>query len=463
MSTSTEPATIPDLNQSQRMIVLAAAFLGWLCAGVQMAQMNLVNGSATREFTARGMIHSGSSLVLGQVFTPPLIPGSEQPDYSSLDNKEVKDLLKQRTPLWFAWYNAAFLFGAAAGGLVFGWIGDWQGRVRAMILSILCYSIFAGLCYYTSSPEQLLLLRFLSSMGVGGMWPAAVSLASEAWSDGSRPLLSGIIGSSANVGICGMGIIGWKVPITQDSWRWVMPIASFPILLAIAIAILVPESPAWRRLKLKGSNAPKKKKLWEVFEPQMLPVTLIGIALAGIPLLGGWGTTSWLIPWSERVRGPGEPEAKAIASIMRAGGGTIGSFLGGVLANFFGRRGTYFTISLASLVVTQYVFWFLTPDSPLFPSSVFLVGFISMIYFGWLPLYLPELFPTHVRATGSGVSFNFGRIATAFGVLGAGAVSTFFGGDYAATGRVTSLVYLLGMIVVCLAPDTSKRKLSEGD
>jgi len=463
MSTGPATATIPDLNQSQRNIVLAAAFLGWLCAGVQMAQMNLVNGSATREFAARGMIQTGSSLNLGQVFTPPLLPGSAAADFSRLDDPELKQLVGQRTPLWFAWYNAAFLFGAAAGGLVFGWVGDRAGRVRAMVLSILCYSVFAGLCYYASSPEQLLLLRWLSSMGVGGMWPAAVSLASEAWSSGSRPLLSGIIGSSANVGICGMGIIGWKIPITQDSWRWVMPIASVPILLAIAIAFLVPESPAWQRTKLGGLNSPNKKSLWEVFEPKLLPVTLIGIALAGIPLLGGWGTTSWLIPWSEKALDRSNPSAKAIASIMRAGGGAIGSFLGGVLANFFGRRGTYFTISLASLLVTQWVFWFLTPKSPLFPGSVFLVGFISMIYFGWLPLYLPELFPTHVRATGSGVSFNFGRIGTAFGVLGAGAVSTFFQGDYAATGRVTSLVYLLGMIAICFAPDTSKRELSEGD
>lgn len=461
MSNDSPPALIPDLNQSQRIIVLVAAFLGWLCAGVQMAQMNLVNGSATREFIARGTVHPGSSFSLSQIFTPPLTLKSSPPDFKTLESESSKDLIKKRTPLWFAWYNAAFLFGAAAGGLVFGWVGDLSGRVRAMILSILCYSIFAGLCYFSSSPEQLLLLRFLSSMGVGGMWPAAVSLASEAWSSGSRPLLSGIIGSSANVGICGMGIIGWQIPITAEAWRWVMPIASIPIILAAWIALAVPESPAWRRLKLTGSSAPKKKSLWEVFEPQLLPVTLIGIALAGIPLLGGWGTTSWLIPWSESVLGPSDPKAKAVASIMRAGGGAIGSFLGGVLANVFGRRGTYFSISLASLLATQAVYWYINPTSPLFPSAVFIVGFISMIYFGWLPLYLPELFPTHVRATGSGVSFNFGRIATAFGVLGAGAISALFHGDYAATGKVTSLVYLLGMTAICFAPDTSKRKLTD--
>jgi SHS family sialic acid transporter-like MFS transporter len=425
-----------------------------------MAQMNLVNGSATKEFVARGRIHSSTSLDLSQIATPPLLPGIRR---RTFDDSRIRR--------WRSWWRSEPRCGSRGTtrrssserrreDLVFGWVGDRQGRVRAMVLSILCYSIFAGICYFASSPEQLLLLRFLSSMGVGGMWPAAVALASEAWSSGSRPLLSGIIGSSANIGICGMGIIGWNIPITQAEWRWVMPIASVPILLAIVVAIIVPESPAWRRLKLAGSGSPQKKSRWEVFEPKLLPVTLIGIALAGIPLLGGWGTTSWLIPWSEKVLAT-KPEAKAVASIMRAGGGAIGSFLGGVLANYFGRRGTYFAISLASLLAAQGVFWFIDPTSPFFTTSVFVVGFISMIYFGWLPLYLPELFPTHVRTTGSGVSFNFGRIATAFGVLGAGVISGFFNGDYAATGKVTSLVYLLGMIAICFAPDTSKRKLAD--
>src|SRR5256885_618709 len=84
---------------------------------------------------------------------------------------------------------------------VLGWVGDRFGRVRAMGLSIVWYSLFAGVAYFSRTPEQLLVLRFISALGVGGMWPAAVSLASEAWSDVSRPILSGLIGTSANVGI----------------------------------------------------------------------------------------------------------------------------------------------------------------------------------------------------------------------------------------------------------------------
>src|SRR4029079_5205723 len=116
---------------------------------------------------------------------------------------------------------------------------------------------------------------------------------------------------------------------------------------------------------------------------------------------------------------------------------------------------------LFSLVLNERIYGFMNPQGPGFSAAVFVVGFISTIFFGWLPLYLPELFPTAARATGPGVSFNFGRILTAIGVLGTGSLTAAFGGDYAAAGRVTSLVYALGMVVILFAPDTTGRRLRE--
>jgi MFS family permease len=126
----------------------------------------------------------------------------------------------------------------------------------------------------------------------------------------------------------------------------------------------------------------------------------------------------------------------------------------------FGRRSTYFVISLGSLAISGYIFGVMSPaDGNEFLAWAFLLGLVSTVYFGWLPLYLPELFPTHARATGAGVTFNFGRILATVGVLGAGVLIRQFAGDFARVGAVTSLIYAVGMVVILFAPDTSTAKL----
>src|SRR5262249_7689961 len=124
-----------------------------------------------------------------------------------------------------------------------------------------------------------------------------------------------------------------------------------------------------------------------------------------------------------------------------------------------GRR--YGLVSLGALVSGQSPFWFRTPTDPTFLFWVGALGFFSGIYFGWLPLFLPELFPTAARSTGAGVGFNFGRILTAGTIALTGAMMALFEGDYARIGRVTSLVFLLGAAMVWAAPDTTRRKLDE--
>src|SRR5262249_33941907 len=114
-----------------------------------------------------------------------------------------------------------------------------------------------------------------------------------------------------------------------------------------------------------------------------------------------------------------------------------------------------------SLLVAEYIFRNLVPTDRWFLFWVSVLGFFSGIYFGWLPLFLPELFPTRVRSTGSGVSFNFGRILTAGTIFAAGALMDLFGGDYARIGQVTSLLFLLGMLVIPFTPDTSRKQLAD--
>jgi SHS family sialic acid transporter-like MFS transporter len=128
-----------------------------------------------------------------------------------------------------------------------------------------------------------------------------------------------------------------------------------------------------------------------------------------------------------------------------------------------GRRLTYFLISLSSFLLSEFIFLTLHPTMPGFSAAVFAVGCVSTVFFGWLPLYLPELFPTRVRATGAGISFNWGRILSAIGVLGTGALTAYLAGNYPKAGMVMSFIYAVGMIVILFAPDTSGKKLTEPD
>ena len=158
----------------------------------------------------------------------------------------------------------------------------------------------------------------------------------------------------------------------------------------------------------------------------------------------------------------GNEKLKGTTILIGSTGAAIGSLLGGWLASLFGRRSTYFAVSLGSLILSGYIFWQLTPAAgTLFLTWVFLLRLVSTVYFGWLPFFLPELFPTRVRATGAGVSFNFGRILTAVTIFLTGIMIDVFQGDYAQIGRATSVVFALGMLVILFAPDTSKRDMSQ--
>jgi SHS family sialic acid transporter-like MFS transporter len=416
-------STAQSFTDGRRYTLLSCALLAWLCAGILMAIPPLATRSAVAQMGVAG------------------------------------EALRGR---WFSWYVCAFLLGAAAGGFLFGWLGDRAGRARAMGLSVLTYSLFAGCCYFVSTPEQLLVLWFLSSTGIGGVWPNGVSLAAEALPGMTRPLISGLFGCSANLGLMLMAMLGWWQPITVDHWRWVMLIAASPAVLGIFVLAFVPESPAWLASRQSAVLTKSPSLVAEVFRPPLLRVTIIGILLGAIPLMGNWGSANWLVPWADQVQEQsGGTGLKAWTQWTKSGGGAVGSLLGGWLAGFCGRRTAYFLISLAAVGSSSWIFRCLSPLDDSFLLWVLIQGFFGTIYFGWLPLYLPELFPTRVRATGTGVTFNWGRILTAGGVLLSGQLMVTWDWNYPRIGQWTCLIYALGMIIICFAPDTSDRQLQD--
>lgn len=406
----------------RQAMTLIAAFLGWMFDGMEMGIFPLVARPALQQMQEVSAI--------------------------------VDEGFVQR---WMGVVTATFLLGAAAGGLVFGWLGDRIGRVRAMTGSILCYSVFTGLCYFAAEPWHLAVLRFVAALGMGGEWALGVALVMESWPEAKRPLMAGLIGAAANVGYCLIAGIAVWIPITQDSWRWVMMVGAAPAALTFFIRLFVPESERWQA-SVRGRVV---HPLREVFSSELLPRTLLAIAFASIPLVVTWGIVQWIPLWADQLSGGRQPEVKAYTQLAQSGGAVVGSLVAPLLGIWFGRRIIYFGMCVAGLVVCSVLFRGLHEVGGLFFLMALLVGMTTAAFYGWLPLYLPELFPTRSRATGQGLAFNFGRVLAAVGAWQMPALMAFFDRSYPKAGATLVLVYLVGMALIWLAPETKDKPLPE--
>ena len=419
-----------SLPLNARITILVVAFLGWFFGGMQIGMTNLIN-DATKYL----IIESGWS--------------------DKLNPEQLNNLISD----WWAYQQCAFLFGAAAGGYIFGKLGDRIGRTRTLGISILWFSVLTGLAYFVKDPLQLLCIRFLACLGIGGCWPNGVALVSETWSKIARPVMASLIGMAGNIGIFTFATMMAQNPVDVDSFRGVFLIGAYSAPLGIIILLFVRESPTWIASKTQDNEEKTEKSISpSVFKKPYLGVTLIGIILATVPLLGGWGCFAWIIPWASEV---GSPELKAQILQTRSIASIIGSGLAAIIALKIGRRSCYFVSCLFALIISQYIFWFASPTDSNFLIFVALWGFFNGIFFGWLPFFLPELFETKVRATGAGVSFNYGRILTAVTIFLTPWLKAMFDGNHAQVGQITSLIFILGMIAVILAPDTSKRDMNK--
>jgi len=448
-------------------------------------------------------IHRGHWLVLGAAFLGWMFDGVEiglfplivRPAFLSLGLTDDTQIAT-----WNSIVVAAFLLGAAAGGIVFGWLGDKAGRVRSMVIAILIYSLFTGACALAQQPWHLGLFRFLASLGMGGEWALAVALVMECWPERHRPKLAGAIGAAANFGFLFIAVVALVKPVTTDSWRWMMLVGAVPALLALAVSVLVPESERWKESLKHGKTQP----LREIFSPQLIKGTLFAIVFSSVPLIGTWAAVSgWIPSWVDQMaqieagrKALGEEHlaafdqardpkaktallreslsaeqltqiaqdtarAKAWTQMVLSLGAILGCFIAPVVGGIWGRRPVYFVLCLLSLLLCAYLFRYLDAYNLWFVAVVGLVGAVTAAFYGWLPLYLPELFPTRVRATGQGLSYNFGRILAAVGTFCMGYLMALFGGDYGKAMAAISLVYVVGMVLIWFAPETKGKPLPE--
>jgi hypothetical protein len=363
---------------------------------------------------------------------------------------------------WFAWFTAALMLGAAIGGIVLGNLGDRIGRTRAMGISILFYSVFAMFGVWVQTQEQMLVLRFMVGLGVGGVWPNAMALVSECWPTASKAWVAGLLSAGLNAGILMLSQITRMYPITPESWRWLFGLAGFPAVLGLFALFLVPESPTWLvhrkgvgsgAVRGDGTSGAERVVLGALFRGGMWRGTSLAMVVAAIPLVSAWSASKWMIPWADSVASGVDVGYKSATQGWWALGATLGSFFGAQIAVWFGARWSYFWISLFSVVVTLWMFLGTAPLEASFLPTVFVQGLVTTFFFGWLAVYLPGFFPLEVRATGSGLAYNVGRFATAFGVLATGSLLATFGNSYPSIGAACGGLYGLGCLVAwcCLS------------
>ena len=412
--------TSQPLSRSARVFVLVSASLGLVFDGVELGLMPVASLSVSKS-------------LLGEAFTPTL--GGD----------------------WFARFTAALMLGAAVGGILLGNLGDRIGRSRAMGVSILFYSIFAMMGAWARTQEEMLVLRFMVGLGVGGVWPNGMALVAECWSSASRPLVTGVMSAGLNAGILLLSQVVRIWTVSPDSWRWLFYLGGLPALLGILVLVALPESPTW--LANRNTTKQPPPPIRELFRPELIRMTLVAIIIASIPLVGAWSASKWMIPWADKVAGTASPGYKAATQGWWALGATLGSFSGAQLSRWMGRRTSYLLISFFTTILTLTMFQWTAPLQPSFHPVVFAQGFVATLFFGWLAVFLPQMFPTRVRATGSGLAYNSGRFATAAGVLLAGLLFATLGGDYSRVGSLCSMIYAVGMLVVWLLPNEETKEV----
>jgi SHS family sialic acid transporter-like MFS transporter len=184
---------------------------------------------------------------------------------------------------------------------------------------------------------------------------------------------------------------------------------------------------------------------------------ILGALLAGVPLLGTWGALQWAPSWAIQMTtsGPAHPFAKEYTQLATAVGAVIGTMIAALAAGRFGRRITYAVLCVASTAALVWLYQAHAVFDGRFLAAVTLAGSVTAAFYGWFPLYLPELFATSIRATSQGFAYNFGRVLAAVGTLQTAQLMVLFGGSFPAAGTILSGIYLLGLVVIWFGPETS--------
>ena len=359
---------------------------------------------------------------------------------------------------------AFFLLGGTAGGLLFGSLADRWGRKPTMAITILTYSLFSGLTFFAQSFWQVAVLRFLVAMGVGGEWAVAASLVAEVFPAQARAHASGIFHATSVMGTWAATAAGLAV---GAHWRNAYLIGILPALLVAGVMIWVKEPESWKqagaKVKLTGGQMGSLKGLMR--HPVWMRRAILGMLLAAVGLGSFWAVTvagqglakEMLLRNGVALKEAIERSKSAYGYIQTAGGG-LGLLAFGPLCVRLGRKRA-FTWMLVGAVLVVPITCYLPKTYGQLLVLLPVFGFLTLGIHAGFAIYFPELFPTHLRATGAGFCFNVGRAVAASILYLSGKLKAVM--ELRDAVSLLSLLFLVGVLIVYFLPETKDQALPE--
>ena len=412
--------------------------------------------------------------------------------------------------IWSNYSFASFLLGGAFGGVLFGVMSDRIGRSRTLIFTILFYSIFTSLTALATEAWHMVILRFLVAMGVGGEWAVASAMVAEVMPQRSRSVMSSIFHASSVFGTLLAAAVGYFIlsakPWGDSTWKLGFLIGLLPALLTLWIRWKLHEPEKWKNAqqiaKKDGSQA--TGRLSEIFRPEYIRGTIIGVTLATIGLVTFWGchiygknalmrkaqvraltieNISLVAPekkgaesdedykklrenWKTSRQSALEKHSKNIkqaemlSMTLNTIGGGLGLVLFGAISNRLGRRGAFVLYHAGAFIMALVMFKVLIPQGAsetTLAVALPIFGFLTLGMHAGYAVYFPELYPTRLRGSGTGFCFNMGRIGSALYLF----IVAKIGWQPDQAALYMAPVFAVGIAIAWVAPETRDQELPE--
>jgi MFS family permease len=387
-----------------------------------------------------------------------------------------------RIPVYAGTVIAITVFGWGAGGLLGGILADYIGRKRSMTLTIFAYSALTGLSALSWNWWSFALFRFLVGLAIGSEWATGASITAELWPDHARGKGGAFLQSGYPIGSILASAVWVAIgTLGPNAWRYMYLVGVLPALVAFWIRRNIPESPRWERSNQQRRAARDRKRQGAVLQgedaaivrftlvdmfadPAVRSRLLLTFIMSLSVTIGYWGVSSFVPSYVGSVAtiaGLAAQRWVGLAGLVQNIGALIGFVSFGFLADAFGRKPTTFLYYLISLALTPIVYLWVQ-DIHLLLLAFAVYGFFVQGVFSWTAIWLPELFPTRMRATAAGFIFNTPRLISAIAPLFAGTLIVGLGG-YGKAATIIGLFYSVGLFAVPFLPETRGKPLPEAD